>query len=578
MGIGSTHASRHLRLVTPPSSLSDGELVAATRGGDSSAYAELWQRHSHAAITVARSYTSFDADDVVAEAFANVYAAISRGGGPMSGFRPYLFTTVRNVASQWGRAANTRNVEDIESIGHIFTESDTLDRLEKTLTVTAFRSLPEKWQEVLWYSEVESMTPRQSAPLIGLSPNAVSALTLRAREGLRVAWIKAHLSSTSAEPECLWTLGKLTAWSRGTMSQRLKTRIEAHLEGCAQCRSVAEEASNVNSSLALILLPLVAGVVGASGYVTSLESGTSRMPVAMTAGTGMGTVSVAGAGVAVVGGLVAAALVAAVCLVPSYSGTAAAGTPPLRSPRPPATEVASEVPSPASTPSAPFASAPLATVDPTKADGETVPAPESASPAAGLPLETTAPASPALDDVSPAELDAPNISSSQRPVIVYPAVRGTAAPHAVVTLTVQGIADDWTVVADPAGSWEAELTGLTPGLWAVTGVQSVTDASGARVSEVSNVVTVELVDPPRAINSDVSASPLDGSLTGLPDASYGVTLVNTTGGVWEGTLTLDAGGHGWVPLPREGGVRSIIVFYVFGDWVGPTRVIVPPFR
>lgn len=574
MGIGSTHASRHLRLVTPPSSLSDGELVAATRRGDRSAYAELWQRHSRAAITVARSYTSFDADDVVAEAFANVYAAISRGGGPTSGFRPYLFTTVRNVASQWGRAANTRNVEDIESIGDISTESDTLDRLEKTLTVTAFRSLPEKWQEVLWYSEVESMTPRQIAPLIGLSPNAVSALTLRAREGLRVAWIKAHLSSTSAEPECLWTLGKLAAWSRGTMSQRLKTRIEAHLEGCPQCRAVAEEASTVNSSLALILLPLVAGVVGAAGYVTSLGSRSSTMPVAMTAGT----LPVSGAGVAVVGGLVAAALVAAVCLVPSYPGTDAAGTEPLRLPRPPATEVASEVPSSPSTPSPPVASAPLATVGPTDADAETVPAPEPASPAVSLPLETTAPASPALDYVPPAELDAPTISSSRRPVIVYPAVHGTAAPHAVVTLTVQGIAVDWMVVADPAGFWEAELTGLTPGSWAVTGVQSVSDASGALVSEASNSVMVELVDPPRAINGDVSTSPLDGSLTGLPDASYGVTLVNTTGGVWDGTLTMDAGGHGYVPLPREGGVRSITVFYVFGDWVGPTRVIVPPFR
>jgi len=41
------------------------------------------------------------ADDVVAEAFARVLAAIRAGGGPDHAFRPYLLAAVRNLANDW---------------------------------------------------------------------------------------------------------------------------------------------------------------------------------------------------------------------------------------------------------------------------------------------------------------------------------------------------------------------------------------------------------------------------------------------------------------------------------------------
>ena len=47
--------------------LSDGALIERTRRGDRAAYGELWQRHSGSARTVARSYSSLDPDDLVAE-------------------------------------------------------------------------------------------------------------------------------------------------------------------------------------------------------------------------------------------------------------------------------------------------------------------------------------------------------------------------------------------------------------------------------------------------------------------------------------------------------------------------------
>ena len=41
------------------------------------------------------------ADDIVAEAFARVLAAIRAGGGPDRAFRGYLLAAVRNVANDW---------------------------------------------------------------------------------------------------------------------------------------------------------------------------------------------------------------------------------------------------------------------------------------------------------------------------------------------------------------------------------------------------------------------------------------------------------------------------------------------
>ena len=38
----------------------DAALIERTRNGDGSAYAELWERHSASARTVARSYSSLD--------------------------------------------------------------------------------------------------------------------------------------------------------------------------------------------------------------------------------------------------------------------------------------------------------------------------------------------------------------------------------------------------------------------------------------------------------------------------------------------------------------------------------------
>jgi RNA polymerase sigma factor (sigma-70 family) len=249
--------------------------VLRTRSGDAEAFGELWRRHYRSGMTVARSVTSsIDPDDLVQESYSRIYQAILKGGGPNGSFRAYLFTSIRNTAAAWGRARRETAIDELEAVADpASTDSAANEELDRGLTAQAFRSLPSRWQEVLWYSEIEQMKPAAIGALLGMSAGAVSQLTFRAREGLREAWIQAHLRSVGEGSECQWTIEHLGAYSRGNLGVRAQQRIEDHLEGCARCMIVAAEAKDVSSRLALVLLPLVLGVTGASAYLAALQGG-----------------------------------------------------------------------------------------------------------------------------------------------------------------------------------------------------------------------------------------------------------------------------------------------------------------
>lgn len=263
--------------------IADADLILRTRSGDTGAFGELWRRHYPAGVTVARSVTSsIDADDLVQEAYTRIYQAIVKGGGPNGSFRAYLFTSIRNTAAAWGRSRREDAMDELDTVAHPdSTDQASNEALDRSLTAQAFRSLPTRWQEVLWYTEIEQMRPNEVAPLLGMKAGAVSQLAFRAREGLREAWIQAHLRSAAPGSECQWTIEHLGAYSRGNLGTRDHRRIEAHLDECARCMIVAAEAKDVSKRLALVLLPLVLGVTGASGYLAALQGGAT--PIAALA-------------------------------------------------------------------------------------------------------------------------------------------------------------------------------------------------------------------------------------------------------------------------------------------------------
>ncbi|MFC0071099.1 sigma-70 family RNA polymerase sigma factor, partial [Umezawaea endophytica] len=256
---------------------SDAELIGSVRGGKIDAYGELYERHVSAAYNLARQLTRSpaEADDLVSEAFAKVLDTLRGGRGPDTAFRAYLLTALRHTA--YDKTRRDKKVElsdDVSAVSGVPAEavsvpfSDTaVAGLERSMAAQAFAKLPERWQTVLWHTEIEGQSPAEVAPLLGLTANGVSALAYRAREGLRQAYLQVHLTETTSD-RCRATVDKLGAWTRGGLSKRETTQVEAHLDECDRCRALAAELVDVNGSLRAIVAPLVLGI-GVTGYLAA---------------------------------------------------------------------------------------------------------------------------------------------------------------------------------------------------------------------------------------------------------------------------------------------------------------------
>ncbi|MER6449335.1 sigma-70 family RNA polymerase sigma factor [Streptomyces venezuelae] len=427
---------------------SDGDLIARMRGGDDGAYEELFRRHADSVRRYARSCCrdAHTADDLTAEVFARTLQAVRGGAGPDQSVRAYLLTTVRRVAAAWAKTARREQlVEDFA----VFAEQastgtdggaalsglsggDTLElgadvramhEAERSLAVQAFRSLPERWQAVLWHTTVEEASPSAIAPLFGLSANATAVLASRAREGLKQAYLQAHVSTALSEGgDCARYADRLGAYARGGLRMRAERGLRKHLEECVKCRLAAGELQDVNAGIPALLPVAVIGwfaagyagkaagvlaggavAAGGAGAAAAVAGGSTAGAgtagaAGATAGAGGGAAGAggsAGASVAAEGlGLPAKAAIAAGIAVAAAAGVvfALAGddTEPQARAKPAPGVAAPAVPAPPSVPKAPAPSA--AEPDP--------PAPEpaargSAAPRPGPTPSTTASVAPA---------------------------------------------------------------------------------------------------------------------------------------------------------------------------------------
>ena len=293
----------------------DAELISAVRGGDVDAYGELFARHVDAARRLARQLAGpADADDLVSDAFTKVLTVLQRGGGPDLAFRAYLLTAVRRLHVDKIRAGSRlRPVDDLTPFDPGLPFHDTaVAGFENAAAAKAFASLPERWQMVLWHTEVEQQKPADIAPLLGMSANSVSALAYRAREGLRQAFLSQHATDPD-DVDCAWTRDHLGAYVRSGLSRRDASRVDDHLASCRACAAVYLELTEVNSGLAGILAPLLLGSAGA-GYVSSGGAGTGFLSTGFSAAR---TWAVSHASVTAVGGL----LVTATAVLSIYGAT-----------------------------------------------------------------------------------------------------------------------------------------------------------------------------------------------------------------------------------------------------------------
>ncbi|MBO0918964.1 sigma-70 family RNA polymerase sigma factor, partial [Streptomyces laculatispora] len=264
--------------------LSDAQLIQRMREGDDLAYEELFRRHSDQVRRYARTCCrdAHTADDLTAEVFARTLQAVRGGKGPEEAVRAYLMTAVRHVGAAWTKTARREQlVDDFAAFAAQASRSskvpdaDTLDlgadvtamhEAEQSMAMQAFRSLPERWQAVLWHTTVEEESPSDIAPLFGLTANATSVLASRAREGLKQAYLQAHVSQAlTSGGDCARYADRLGAYARGGLRMRAERGLRGHLDECAKCRLAAGELAHVNAGIPA-LLPIA--VIGwfAAGY------------------------------------------------------------------------------------------------------------------------------------------------------------------------------------------------------------------------------------------------------------------------------------------------------------------------
>lgn len=171
----------------------DPQLLARSRNGDCLAFAELFIRYRRFAMRIAaRTSSALDPEDVATEAFTRIWRAMRNGGGPVETFGPYLATTVRNVALNLAR--NPRELplapQELSVVLEAVGDTDmALAGIGSGMMQRAFDRLSPRWRDALWATEIDGVTTAELAARLGTSNNAAAALCLRAREGLRKAWL-----------------------------------------------------------------------------------------------------------------------------------------------------------------------------------------------------------------------------------------------------------------------------------------------------------------------------------------------------------------------------------------------------
>ncbi len=563
---------------------SDEQLVVASRAGDDAAYAVLWERHVASGRNAARAVSpNVDPDDIVSEAFTSILSAIRKGGGPHEGFRPYLYATIRNVAASWGRRTQETPLDDLDERASD-SEAEFAELVaDRSVLAQAFRELPERWRELLWYVEVEGMKPREIAPLLGMSANAVSALAYRAREGFKQAWLQAHISDPARPAECRWVCELLVASEKKPIRRGDRRRLDAHLQDCQACRIVAADLEHVSQKLRVVLLPLVLGGAGALAYASDAApaaasvvagsptggggaSGSGGQAPGGASGGGAGAggagttaVPVAAIGIGVGALVVAAAAAVAIALAPSWSvpaenpvaadvattdqdaaeavETVPDGASADTADAPPAVDAppADAVDSPVLPPPAVPRPAPVPPVEaaPAPAPTPVVPAPEPSTPSP-TPTPDPEPAATATAHLdTPADLTAP----------VPAPITGTGVAGADVVLLDESGTILVRTTADAGGRFSAVIPGdlLHEGM----SVRAVQTAPGLRESEASEPVGPFALPVPTVTSTDgtldarledldldLRAEELTLLLSGLPGQAVAVAV----DGVWTGNV------------------------------------------
>lgn len=562
----------------------DMALVNMVKAGDQDAFGELWKRHAGAVAAAARTFTGFDPDDVTQETFYRVLKRLEEGHGPTTAFRAYAIMTARNVAvnmARQGTLDETTGASDelFEAISQ--PQEDFAPQLiESSFTLSVFRTLPIRWQEALWYREVEDLPVQVFCTFLGMSENATSALLKRAREGFKQAWLAANISpDNDLNPDCRWAIAQLPRYVRGKSSAAVRKRLEPHLASCPRCAIVSEESEELHRKLALVLLPAFLGGSAGAAYLdwTRSNGASAAAGQAPNSGRRLTAAKVAKFGLIPTAVVLAGSIGGAYALSVVPASPETPRNPPTSSPETEATlsgDPSTQEPGSSSTrperatsgvitpePASPEPSA-------TRAVTDAAPTEENPTPA---PAPQPAPTSPIY---LPSTLTAAPIDGMEAGV--YPHLKGTGVPGARITLTTATDANEQLtaeilVAAD--GTWSYTPTKLR-GTLTVTAAQSYQKSGVTYVENPVRLGTFNVGDGLRMTITQTAPNESTIKMT-----NFGTAVKNLVGNAKSTTLGLlverrapNASGELVITVPYPRTALGDVLFWQGDTSTGPYRV------
>ncbi|MGW4804839.1 RNA polymerase sigma factor, partial [Kitasatospora sp. NPDC004272] len=165
------------------------------------AYTELYRHHHPGLLRYAGTLTGGDrwrAEDLVAEAHLRVWRRLA-AGHRIEDPRAYLATTVRHLAATPVRERAAGELPERDGGEQA---ADPAPRVAETDRMRGLLAqLPERWAQALWLSEVEGLPPGEVGARLGVGRGAAAVLLHRAREGLRLAYLRAY-PGAPRDPGC----------------------------------------------------------------------------------------------------------------------------------------------------------------------------------------------------------------------------------------------------------------------------------------------------------------------------------------------------------------------------------------
>lgn len=281
--------------------VSDERLVDEVRRGNERAFEALYDRHHRGLLSFCRHMLGSreDAEDAVQQSFVSAHGSAISDDREII-FKPWLYTIARNRCLSMLRARRESAAGEPPEPASAGLTAAVEQRSELRQLLADLAELPEHQRAALVLFELDDLSQREVAAVLGCEVAKVKSLVYQARLALREAHEARALPCAEVREE-LATAGGV----------RLPRNIRRHLRSCPGCTAFYDDVRGQRKLLAALLpvappAGLKGSVLSAAGTGGGATTGGLPAGVAAQAGSAAGTTTAAvGGGEAAGGGLLA---------------------------------------------------------------------------------------------------------------------------------------------------------------------------------------------------------------------------------------------------------------------------------